>query len=206
MILNMQTLTIIGAGGHGKVVADVALAMGYVDISFLDDCYPVRQLIGVWPIRGKPDLQNTEHRFCAIGANTRRAQLFETLDLGNTPVLIHPFSSVSPSAMVGNGTLMAAGAIVSVDVQIGRGVILNTGCSVDHDCVLGDFVHVSPGVRLAGNVSVGDRTWIGLGAVVREGVKLGTDVIVAAGAAVIHDIPDNMIVGGVPARPFKLRN
>ena len=202
----MESLRIIGAGGHGKVVADVAVAMGYTDVSFLDDCYPNRTRHGVWSICGKPNLHETiTNRFCAVGANATREQLFHTYDLRKSPVLKHPFSSISPSAQLGNGTLIAAGSVVNADAWGGQGVILNTGCSVDHDCLLGDFVHLSPGACLAGNVRIGNRTWIGLGAVIREGIVVGSDVTVAAGAVVIQDIPNNSVVGGVPARPLKLR-
>lgn len=201
----MQALRIIGAGGHGRVVADVAFAMGYRDIAFLDTEYPDRKNNGAWPIWGTPSVKGPEQWFCAVGSNATRAHLFETLDLYDPPILIHPFSSVSPSARLGLGTLLVAGAVVNANAQTGRGVIVNTGCSVDHDCVLDDFVHISPGARLAGNVQVGARSWIGIGAVVHEGVRIGSDVVVGAGAAVIDDIPDNTRVGGVPAQALKLR-
>jgi len=196
----MQSLRIIGAGGHGKVVADVAYANGYRDIAFLDGQYPERRTNGGWPICGTPDDHSSAQRFCAVGSNVTRARLFDILCLGDAPLLIHPFSSLSPSAALGAGTLVVGGVVVNADAQIGRGVILNTGCSVDHDCILQDFVHISPGARLAGNVRVGAGSWIGIGAVVREGVRIGSDVMVGAGATVINDIPDNTRVAGVPAR------
>jgi sugar O-acyltransferase (sialic acid O-acetyltransferase NeuD family) len=196
----MHALRIIGAGGHGKVVADVAFAMGYRDIAFLDAGYPGRKSNGSWPICGTPDVKGSEQWFCAVGSNATRAHLFKTLDLNDAPSLIHPFTSVSPSANLGCGTLLVAGVVVNADVQVGRGAILNTGCSVDHDCILDDFVHISPGARLAGNVQVGAGSWIGIGAVVRESVRIGSNVVIGAGAAVIGDIPDNTRFGGVPAR------
>lgn len=202
----MTSIRIIGAGGHGKVVADVAAAVGYTDIAFLDRCFPERTVHGSWKICGTPSWSGSARRFCAVGSNAVRARLFDQSSLGDSPVLIHPFSSVSPSAHLEPGTLLVAGAVVNADVNIGRGTILNTGCSIDHDCIIGDFAHISPGARLAGNVQIGARTWIGIGAVVREGVKIGSDVTIAAGAAVIHDIADNMIVGGVPAVPLEQRN
>ena len=202
----MTSIRIIGAGGHGKVVADVAAAVGYTDIAFLDSCFPERTAHGSWKICGTPSWSGSARRFCAVGSNALRARLFEQNSLEDAPVLIHPFSSVSPSAHLEPGTLLVAGAVVNADVNIGRGTILNTGCSIDHDCIIGDFAHISPGARLAGNVQIGARTWIGIGAVVREGVKIGSDVTIAAGAAVIHDIADNMIVGGVPAVPLEQRS
>lgn len=195
----MSKLCIIGAGGHGKVVADTAEACGYEEIAFLDKAWPERISNGRWRIIGQ-SRDTSVQRFCAIGHNTTRARVFGALGLSDSPVLAHPSAVVSPSAHLGAGTFLAAGVVVNADVRIGCGVILNTGCSVDHDCLLGDFVHVSPGARLAGNVDVGANSWIGIGAVVCEGVRIGRDVIVGAGAAVVQDVEDWGRVGGVPAK------
>ena len=195
----MNNIRIIGAGGHGKVVADTAEACGYEEICFLDQSWPERNSNGRWKIVGQPNDIGRQN-FCAVGNNATRALLFKELDLHDSPILAHPSTVRSPSCQLGAGTFLAAGVIVNADVRIGSGVILNTGCSIDHDCVLGDFVHISPGARLAGNVTIGALSWIGIGAVVREGVTIGKDVIVAAGAAVIDDIPDGACVGGVPAK------
>lgn len=193
-------LGLIGAGGHGKVVAETAQASGWREIGFFDPAFPEHRQHGVWPILGVEPLDWTGSLFCAIGDNTTRARIFAERDLGDSPVLSHPSAILSPSAFLGKGTLAVAGSIVNADAMIGRGVILNTACSVDHDCVLGDFVHVSPGARLAGNVHIGARSWIGIGAVVREGIRIGSDVMVGAGAAVVSDLPDGARVAGVPAR------
>lgn len=197
----MTKLLIIGAGGHGKVVADTAEASGYLNIDFLDQSWPEHTKNGRWEIIGKPTKLDVE-MFCAVGNNNIRALIFEEYQLNNSPVLIHPSVILSPTVKMGPGTLVVAGSVVNADTLIGRGAILNTACSVDHDCMIGDFVHISPGAHLAGGVRVGDRTWIGIGAVVREGVRIGKNVIVAAGAAVVSDIEDCVRVGGVPAREF----
>lgn len=196
----MTGLWIIGAGGHGKVVADTAEACGYARIAFLDRTWPERRENGRWPILGQPDRQPEGDMFCAIGRNDIRARLFAVHGLEDSPVLADPRAVLSPSVQLGAGTLAVAGVVVNADARAGRGCILNTGCSVDHDCILGDFVHVSPGARLAGGVHVGDGTWIGIGAVVREGCRIGKNVMVAAGAVVIKDVPDNSRVAGVPAQ------
>lgn len=171
----MTALRIIGGGGHGKVVAETALACGYDDIAFLDQRWPEQTRTGRWPVVGVP---------------------------AQGPVLAHPSAILSPSATIGAGTLIVAGSILNADARLGMGVILNTGASVDHDCEIGDFAHISPGARLAGGVRIGARSWIGIGAVVREGVTIGADVMVGAGAAVICDIADGTQVAGVPAKPF----
>ena len=198
----MTSLLIIGAGGHGKVVADTALVSGYSDIAFLDDAWPQKTRNGAWSVLGKPEILQTP-TFCAVGNNNAREQLFSDFDLRNSPVLIHPSAIISPSSKIGEGTLLVAGTIVNADTRIGRGVILNTASSVDHDCEIDCFAHISPGARLAGGVKVGKRSWIGIGAVVCEGIHIGDDVIVGAGSVVIQDIENGAKVCGVPARRIR---
>ncbi len=197
----MTSLLIIGAGGHGKVVADTAEAAGYSSIAFLDQSWPERTKNGRWKITGKPT-QLDEKMFCAVGDNATRAGIFEKYRLNSSPTLVHPSAVLSPTVTIGAGVLVVAGSIINADTSVGRGAILNSACSVDHDCSIGNFVHISPGAHLAGGVHVGAGTWIGIGAVVREGVRIGKNVIVAAGAAVIGDVKDGMRVGGVPAQEF----
>ena len=197
----MIKLRIIGAGGHGKVVADTAEASGYSDIAFLDQLWPEHTKNGRWKVIGKPT-QLDAKMFCAVGNNNIRARIFEEYQLNDSPVLIHPSVILSPTVKMSPGALVVAGSVVNADTSIGRGTILNTACSVDHDCMIGDFVHISPGTHLGGDVCVGDGTWIGIGAVVREGIRIGKNVTIAAGAAVVCDIEDGVRVGGVPAREF----
>lgn len=195
----MTLLHIIGAGGHGKVVADIARALGYTEISFLDNAWPQKTKNGAWDVVGQPTASQTP-TFCAVGNNAVREKLFSDLDLRDVPILIHPSAIVSTDTHIDEGTAIVAGAIINPDARIGRGVILNTACSVDHDCVVGDFAHISPGARLAGGVTVGKRSWIGIGAVVREGIHIGDDVIVGAGSVVVENIENGAKVCGVPAR------
>ncbi len=198
----MSRLWIIGAGGHGKVVAEIASMCGYTDIMFLDQSWPGRRDNGGWPIVGKPGRQPDGHMFCAIGRNDIRARMFAEFGLDDSPVLADPRSVLSPSATLGAGTVVIPGVVVNASARIGKGCILNTGCSVGHDCELADFTQISPGARLAGGVTVGEESWIGMGAVIREGCRIGRNAVIAAGAAVIRDVPDGARVAGVPARPI----
>lgn len=193
----MIPLIIIGAGGHGKVAAEIAEVLGYGPVTFADARYPEHKMIGRWAVTRRPDDLPEGAAFCAIGANAVRERVSNGLTLIS---LVHPSAIISPSAAIGEGVMIAAGVIVNAEAQIGRGAILNTGCSVDHDCVLDPFTHISPGARLGGEVHVGGRAWIGIGAVVRHSLTIGADVIVGAGAAVVADVPDMARVGGVPAR------
>jgi sugar O-acyltransferase (sialic acid O-acetyltransferase NeuD family) len=204
-------LLIWGAGGHAKVVADVARASEWEIVAFLDDDPSKQgQLFYGAPVRGAQTLTPSPGGrgepecsvFVAIGNNAARERcLVQVLASGRTsPVLVDPSARVSPTAVLGPGTIVMAGAVVQADSRIGLGGIVNTGASVDHDCILGTCVHIAPGARLTGQVRVGDRTLIGAGAVVIPQVRIGADNTIGAGAAVVKDTPDGVTLVGVPAR------
>lgn len=203
-----KTLVIIGAGGHGKVVADCAEAlMRYDAILFADTGYPEKTGLEHWDVVAHPDVLNevdgpgTEY-FVAIGNNEVRAR--ECLRLlsedKSLATLIHPRATVSRYSELGEGSLVCAGAVVNPFSKLGLGSIVNTGASVDHDCILSDWTHVAPGSRLAGTVSLGNKVFVGAGAVVIPGISIGENTTVGAGAAVISNLPPNVTAVGVPAK------
>lgn len=207
--MSMRALGIWGASGHGKVVAEIAMLVGWRKIFFYDDAWPLKTTLGQWEIQGGAAslfdaLGELGGVVVAIGHNGVRKDKLERLQAFGAEVisLVHPAATVSASASLGAGTVVMAGAIINADARVGIGAILNTACSVDHDCVLGDAVHISPGSHLAGGVQVGDCSWIGIGASVRQGVNIGAKVIVGAGAAVVADVVDGLTVIGVPAKPM----
>lgn len=203
----MTRLAILGASGHGKVVADCAERCGWRDISFFDDRWPELQHNGHWPVVGDTAaLLSRAAAFdgvlVAIGNNqVRRSKLEALQSAGATlPVLVHPAASVSSYCAIGAGSVVFAGAVINVDCTLGCGVIINTAATVDHDCVLDDCVHISPGAHLAGGVSVGAGSWLGIGSSVRQMVRIGSGVVVGAGAAVVANAQDGGTYVGVPAR------
>lgn len=207
----MSNLLILGAGGHGKVVAEAALSSKrWNKIAFLDESYPARQCLLDWEIIGKASdaesyLADYADAVVAIGHNERRMALIqELLDNGfNLPKIIHSRAYVSPTAVLEAGTVVFAQVAINAQTRVGKGGIINTGATVDHDCVIAEGVHLSPGVHLAGNVTVGRLSWIGIGSSVKQQIAIGDNVIIGAGSSVIRDIPNSVTAVGVPSKIIK---
>ncbi len=192
----MSKLIIIGAGGHGQVIAD-ATDMPFV---FLDDNKSSENIVGAFC-----DIASTQEKsdtiIVAIGDNTARMKMLNGLT--NVATVVHPTAVVSKLASVGAGTVIFSNAVINTGASVGCGCIVNTSATIDHDCILEDGVHLSPGVHLGGNVNIGTMSWVGIGASVKHGITIGKNVIVGAGAVVVHDISDGKTVVGVPAKELK---
>ena len=207
----MSHLAILGAGGHGKVVADTAsLDPKWQTISFFDDAWPFSFTGSPWPLVGDTNnlldkLLYFDGVIVAIGDNNLRQKKHELLvkHQASLAVIIHPTAYVSPNAHVGLGSVIFSHSVINIDAKIGYSGIVNTGATIDHDCELADYVHISPGVNLSGGVHVGVRSWIGVGSAVRQGISIGMDAVVGAGAAVVEHVADKQTVVGVPAKPLK---
>lgn len=203
---NHSRLVILGASGHGRVVADVAAHTGrYGEIAFLDDDPERKSSLG-FPVLGPgADLArylDSHEVFVAVGDNRSRRRLqLEAEGLGaRLATLVHPGAILGSFVTLGPGTVVMAGAVINCGTTVGRGCIINTSASVDHDNDLEDFVHLSPGVHLAGTVRVGEGTWIGIGASVINNLRIAADCRIGAGAVVVRDLVERGTYVGVPAR------
>lgn len=198
----LSRLVIVGASGHGKVIADIAKLNGYNDIVFLDDNEAVDECAG-YPVIGRScDFAKVEKNVViAIGNAKIRSRIQEQYESrGFYPVtLIHPNATVADSAQIGVGSVIMAGAVINPYAQLGKGCIVNTCASVDHDCVLGDYVHVAVGAHLCGTVEVGAYTWIGAGATVSNNISICPECMIGAGAVVVKDLDEKGTYVGVPA-------
>lgn len=199
----MKTLGIIGASGHGRVVADIAQRIGYQEIIFFDDDQRIGHC-GQYPVMGqtKDILKYDCHAFVAIGNASVRSLLVEHLEQAGkyVPVLVHPNAVVAEDAQLGAGTVVVAGAVINPGARIGKGCIINTCASVDHDCTIEDYVHIAVGAHVAGTVAIGHHTWVGAGATVINNVNVCANCMVGAGAVVCEPILEEGTYIGVPAR------
>ena len=200
----MKKLGIIGASGHGKVVADIAKQLGcYQEIVFFDDSVD-RVQCGKYPVVGKSqDIFRFEcDGFVAIGNALVRQRLQEEMEKRgiHVPVLIHPAAVVAEDVQILPGTAIMAGAVINPGSVIGKGCIVNTCASVDHDNVLEDYVHVAVGAHIAGTVQIGHHTWVGAGATVSNNINICANCMIGAGTVVCKSIVEEGAYVGVPAR------
>jgi len=199
-----RAIAILGASGHGKVIAALVRALGRDVQAFYDDDRTkwATMFFGA-PVRGPLEAARDHDAdlVIAIGINKTRARVVERLGAGmRYATLVHPRAWVDTSVIMGEGSVVFAGAIVQPDTRLGRHLIVNTSSSIDHDGVIGDFVHLAPGVHLAGDVQVGEGAFLGTGAAVIQGKKIGAWATVGAGGVVIRDVDAGATVVGVPAR------
>lgn len=197
-----KKLIIIGASGHGKVVADLAIKNEYEILGFVDDGKPEGEHFG-FPILGKVEKILEFGQDCefviAIGNNEIRKKIAEHY-LVKWTKLVHPTAVIGHGAEIGEGSVVMANAVLNADAKVGKHCIINTAAVVEHDNFLEDYVHISPNAALAGTVLVGEKTHIGIGAIVKNNITITADVVIGAGAVVVQNIQEQGIYCGVPAR------
>lgn len=200
----VQNVVIIGASGHGKVIADIIEKSGDVVVGFLDDDTTLPETFLGYPVLGTVDEYRNllQYQFViAIGNAAIRERIMKQMDIQvEWYTAIHPSAIIGRDVAIGEGTVIMAGAVINPYTTLGKGVIVNTCASVDHDNVIEDYAHISVGSHLAGTVHVGARTWIGIGATVSNNVSICEDCMIGAGAVVVKDIEEAGTYVGVPIR------
>lgn len=196
-------ISLYGASGHGKVIADLLKNAHCEVVAFFDDNPKDKTLLSI-PVYHSSKMKDVkaEEIILSVGNNSVRKKLSKLVEKPFA-IGIHPQAILSAHYQIGEGSVLMAGVILNSDVTIGKHCILNTGCIIEHDCHIADFVHVSPGVSLAGNVSIGEGTHVGIGASVIQGIKIGKWVTIGAGSVIIKDIPDYAVVVGNPGKIIK---
>lgn len=205
----MNCLAILGASGHGKVIADAAEQSGWNGIFFFDDARPGLTSDSRWSVVGSSaellaNLEKYDGVVVGIGANHIRRQKLQELSAAGANIvsIIHPSAVVSPCARLGVGSVVFANSAINADAVIGPGAIINTGAVIEHDCRLGECAHVSPNATLAGGVVIGRLVWVGANACVKQQVSIGDEAVVGMGSVVLQHVIAGQIVVGNPAKPL----
>ena len=201
-------LAILGAGGHGRVVASVAESTDdWDEIVFYDSAYPSFENSGRWPVVGDVEelldhVAEFQGVIAAIGDNKRRSEFLDMLEAASANVvnIIHPSSVVAEDVILGVGITIMPNAVVNIGSKVFSGAIINTSAVVEHDCTVGYVAHLSPGAVLSGGCSLGDFSWMGSGAVCINSVAIGDSVVIGAGSVVTRDLESGKKYVGVPAR------
>ncbi|MGE0442313.1 MAG: acetyltransferase [Gemmatimonadales bacterium] len=206
-----------GAGGHGRVVADLLRILGHDVVGFADRRGGDGQFLtsgtgGRLPIVSEDEVGPGPLPLGAtavalgIGDNRVRLSNYERVKGHHAcPGIVHPAAVLAPDVTPGDGAVVLAGAVVNVDAEIGAAAIVNTGSVIEHEVRLGLAVHVSPGAVVCGASELGDLVWIGAGATVIPKRRIGAGAVVGAGSVAIRDVPAGAVVAGCPARPLEGR-
>lgn len=186
-----KRVIVIGAGGHGRSMAEAILLLGRDElIGFVDDGADADSRVWSYPMLGRTDALHTlrEHAHAvvvAIGNNSVREKLHARVREAGFELLsvIHPTAFVSPTAALGAGCAVMAGVVVGTEAQLGEGVIVNCGATVDHHCRVDAFGHLGVNASMAGGSVLGHRAWMQAGSALGYGVQVEEDAVLAPGEA-----------------------
>lgn len=209
-----KNVTIIGAGGHAKVIADIIYKSGDKVQGFLDNQKDIGTTIirqFEWKVIGKvenciklqeefPDMEFV----IAIGNNKIRKQIAEKFKNLNFYTAIHPSSQIALDVEINEGTVVMANACINTNAVIGKHCIVNTGTVIEHDNKIEDYVHISPNGTSCGTVEIGELTHIGAGSTIKNNINICNNCVIGAGAVVVKNIDKEGTYIGVPCK--KLEN
>ena len=194
---------IIGAGGHGRVIADIVEKCGHMVLGFLDDNtlaspHP-HKLLGT--IQDVKNYKQQASFILGIGHNPTRKKLAEALEALNVSwyTAVHPNAVIANTATIGEGTVVMAQAVINPGSKVSKHCIINTAAVVEHDNTICNYVHISPNAATGGNVTVGVLTHVGIGATIKNNINIASETIIGAGAVVVKDIIVPGVYIGIPA-------
>lgn len=212
----MKDLYIFGAGGFGREVAWLVDRINKVNptwnlLGFIDGNDSIQdQVFNGYPVLGKEnDILKYKDAYCvvAVGASKTREKIVNKLKGINPNIkfgtLVDPSVEMSEYVEIGEGSIICAHTIATVNITIGRHVIINLDCTIGHDAILHDFVTLYPSVNVSGMTSIGHAVELGTGMQIIQGKQVGDYSIVGAGSVVINDIIEKCTAVGIPAKPIK---
>ncbi len=189
-----RNVIIIGASGHGRVIADIVRANGDKVLGFLDDDES-KETLGKIADYGK----YSDAEFVIGIGNTAVRKKMSELPL-KWYSAIHPTAVISPSVEIGEGSVVMPNAVINAEAKIGNHCIINSGAIVEHDNTIGDYCHISVGAKLGGTVEVGNETWVGIGATVINNISICGGCVIGAGSVVVKNITEPGTYIGIPAK------
>lgn len=192
-------MNIYGAGGHAKVISGICTTNRITIDNYIDDNPDLQEFQGFDVKHTVTGKMKTIPTIFAVGNNKRRKKLVENFEGMVSNYVSNTSAVISPTANVGEGTVIMANAVINADASIGKHCIINTGAVVEHDNIIQDYSHISPNASLAGKVIIGEGAHVGIGACVKEGVTIGKWSVVGAGCVVIENVPNYAVVVGNPA-------
>lgn len=210
----MKDLVIIGAGGFGREVAWLIEDINekYSEwnlLGFIDEDKKLHgSLINGYKILGGLEYLKNKDVFyvCAIGNSKVRKEIVEKckrINL-NAATLIHPSVIKSKKYLeIGEGCIICAANVLTVNIKIGNHVIINLDCTIGHDAILKDYVTIYPSANISGNCQLEECVEIGTGAQIIQGKNIGENTIIGAGSVVVKNLEGNKTFVGIPAKAIK---
>jgi len=206
----MKDVYILGAGKFAEETGDVISLLESLNLKGYIEGIDVKKagtFIGGLPVIWLDDVSGIQEDFfsiCGAGSQKRSRFIKSALEKGVKFInVIHPSAQMSKTVKTGNGVFVNAGAIIASHTVLGDHVLINRGSLIGHHTIIEDYVIISPGANVAGRVRVKEGAFLGMGSIVLDGLTIGKNSIVGSGAVVNKDIPDNVMVLGIPAKIVK---
>jgi len=215
----MKRIAIFGAGGFGREVHMLIQQINktkqtYEFIGYFDDGVAKGSLVNDYPVLGgKKELNEWTESLSivyAVGDPMTKRRIVENVNNDNLsyPTLIHPSVLIGDMNYnsIGEGCIICAGNIITVNIKIGKHVILNLSCTTGHDTVIGNYCSFMPTVNISGEVNIDECVYVGTGAKIINQIKIGENTIIGSGAVVSKSLPPDCTAVGIPAKPIKFHH
>jgi len=207
---SVSPVLVLGTRTFAVEVADLVSevpgfrAAGFVENLERERCRETLDGLPVYWVEDVSELAESHHAVCGLSTTQRSRFTEQVAAYGfRFATIVHPSSRISTKSTVGEGTIISVGVIIASHTHLERHVIVNRGALIGHHTEINDYVSIQPGANIAGACRIGEATYIGMGAVVIDHITIGSHSVVGAGAVVTEDVPDNVLVVGVPAKIVK---